>query len=55
MVNRWLRREWIESITNSHIISLTWIYCPGHAGVRENEIAFSLVSKAAVNDVLEIV
>jgi hypothetical protein len=54
VINRWLRREWIESITNSHIISLTWIYCPGHAGVRGNEIADRLAGKAAVNDVIEM-
>jgi ribonuclease HI len=52
VINRWLRREWIESITNSHIISLTWIYCPSHAGVRGNEIADRLAGKATVNDIL---
>jgi hypothetical protein len=35
-------------------MSLTWIYCPGHAGVRGNEIAHMLVGKALVNDVLEM-
>jgi hypothetical protein len=54
VVNRWLRREWIESITNSHITSITWIYCPGYAGVRRNKITDRLAGKAAVNDVLEI-
>jgi ribonuclease HI len=54
VINCWLRREWIESITNSHTISLTWIYCPGQAGVRGNEIADRLAGKAAVNDILEM-
>jgi ribonuclease HI len=32
----------------------TWIYCLGHAGVRENENADRLAGKAMVNNVLEI-
>jgi ribonuclease HI len=52
--NRWLRREYKESTTNSHITSITRIYCPDHAGVRWIEISDRLAGKAVVNDVLEM-
>jgi hypothetical protein len=36
------------------MIFLIWICCPGHVGVRGNEIADRLTGKAVVNDVLEM-
>jgi hypothetical protein len=36
----------------SHFIS--WIYCPGYARVRGNDVADRIARKAAVNDFLEM-
>lgn len=37
---------------NSQISSTTWIYCPGHAGVSDNEMIDCLEGRAAANDIL---
>ena len=43
-----VRAEWAESIDNSALTSLTWVFCPGHAGVRGNEEADRLAGEATV-------
>jgi hypothetical protein len=27
------RVEWLESFNKTKVVGITWIYCPGHAGV----------------------
>src|SRR5579871_4982563 len=46
--NGWLRHEWVELIDSSNLGRLLWIYCPGHVGVRGNERADSLASRAPI-------
>jgi ribonuclease HI len=43
-----LRREWVQQLENSCLKTINWIYCPGHAGVRGNEIADRLALRAPV-------
>lgn len=42
------RYEWMSSIEVSNLQRLTWIYCPGHAGVYGNERADRLASTASI-------
>ena len=39
---------------NIHLQRLLWIYCPGHAGVKENDRADSLAGKADLKDGLQL-
>ena len=39
-------------MNNSIVESITWIYCPGHAGVRGNERTDLLVGNAAIDGTL---
>ena len=41
-----LRSEWLKSIAATAVHTLTWIFCPGHAGVQGNEVADSLAGAA---------
>ena len=43
------RMEWLESIRKSQVSKVTWIFCPGHAGVLGNEQADKLTGLALVN------
>jgi hypothetical protein len=43
-----LCREWADLLMHSRIDQLTWIYCPGHAGVQGNEQADRLASGASI-------
>jgi ribonuclease HI len=52
--NGWLRHEWKAYIEESALLELVWIYCPGHAGVRGNERADLLASKASVVGTLDM-
>ena len=45
-----LRREWMDTIRGSPLRSLTWIFCPGHAGVGVNEEADRLAGDAPLGD-----
>ena len=47
--NHCLRSEWLEAIKKTEMESATWIYCPGHAGVRGNEAADALAGQAVIN------
>jgi ribonuclease HI len=40
------RREWADLLMHSRIDRLTWIYCPGHAGVQGNEQVDRLAGKS---------
>ena len=46
--NGWIRNEWNNSVKNSQIKRITFIYVPGHAGCRGNERADKLAEKASV-------
>ena len=43
-----LHADWYPLINNSSIRRITWIYCPGHAGVIGNETADRLAGNAQV-------
>ena len=47
--SEWLYSDWRASIANSHLLRITWVFCPGHAGVHGNERADGLAGKAAPN------
>ena len=40
--------EWNVLMVDIHLQKLLWLYCPGHAGVKENDRADRLADKAAV-------
>ena len=44
----WLYSEWVDSIEKSRLNKITWLFCPGHAGVRGNERADELAGKATL-------
>ena len=44
----------MESIERTELEDLTWIYCPGHAGVRGNEVADQLAGSALVGDLCQL-
>ena len=48
--NGQLRAEWLEALVGTGIQSLTWIFCPGHCGVKGNERADQLVNSAASDE-----
>ena len=35
-----------------HLQKLLWVYCPGHAGVKENDLANRLAGKATLTSSL---
>ena len=41
-----LYADWVEPLRNSHLKKLTWLFCPGHSGVRGNERADRLAGSA---------
>lgn len=43
-------RQWLESLVQSNICKVTFIFVPGHAGVGGNERADSLADSAIVSD-----
>jgi hypothetical protein len=46
------RAEWLESLNKTKVVEITWIYCPGHAGVRGKEEADRLAVSAPVGSQL---
>ena len=46
--------EWQSSMTQSHLRSLLWVYCPGHAGVKGNERADKLAGRAKVTGSMKL-
>ena len=42
--------DWIDAINKSHLRKITWLFCPGHAGVKGNERADELAGNASVGD-----
>ena len=44
----WARRHWMESLGRSKLTKISFIFVPGHAGVRGNERADRLAGMAAV-------
>ena len=49
-----LHADWYPLINNSSIRRITWIYCPGHAGVIGNETADRLAGNAQVTPGVQI-
>jgi len=46
----YIKPEWVRCIENSRLVRLTWIFTPGHAGVRGNERADMLAGDATIRD-----
>ena len=44
-----LYADWVNSIKQSNLQTVRWIFCPGHSGVRGNERADALAD-LAVNE-----
>ena len=40
-------QTWQVSMVDTHLRNLLWVYCPGHAGLKENDQAASLAGKAS--------
>ena len=40
--------DWNVSMVNIHLRKFLWVYCPGHAGVKGNDQADTLVGKATL-------
>jgi len=49
-----LKPEWRQLLSRSHLQTLTWIFSPGHAGVRGNERADELAAKGDIRGPLEM-
>ena len=45
----YLYADWVPLISGSPLENVTWIFSPGHAGVRGNERADSLAGDAAID------
>ena len=49
-----LHADWFSAIKRSNLRAITWIFCPGHAGVRGNERADQLAGSAAIKGSLTL-
>jgi len=49
-----LYADWITAITASSLRTITWIFCPGHAGVKGNERADQLAGTADITGSLTL-
>ena len=45
-----LYADWVGPLGSSHLKKLTWLFCPGHSGVRGNERADHLAGSAALGE-----
>ena len=50
----YLYADWLQILSGSSIEKITWIFSPGHAGVRGNERADSLAGKAVIDNKLTL-
>ena len=50
-----LHADWTPLINESRIHRITWIYCPGHAGVIGNEAADKLAGNAQINENIQAI
>ena len=49
-----LHSDWRDPIRNSKLKKLTWLFCPGHAGVLGNERADQLAGSAPITGTLTL-
>ena len=45
-----LRQEWVNTLDGSTVRSITWIFCPGHSGVKGNEEADQMAGNAPITE-----
>ena len=45
-----LHADWVSLINQSSIQRIVWIYCPGHAGVKGNEVSDRLAGNVEINE-----
>ena len=45
-----LRTEWMQSVSATEVSAITWVFCPGHAGIKGNEEADRLAGEAMAMD-----
>ena len=45
-----LHADWVSLINQSSIQRIVWIYCPGHAGVKGNEVADRLAGNVEIDE-----
>ena len=49
-----LYADWVELINASQLQAITWIFCPGYAGVLGNERADSLAGTGEISNELTL-
>ena len=45
-----IRSEWLDPLKRIRLKDITWMYCPGHAGVKGNERADRLAGSATIQE-----
>jgi len=50
-----LHADWVSLINQSSIQRIVWIYCPGHAGVKGNEVADRLAGNAEIDEKVQVI
>ena len=45
-----IRSEWLDPLKRIRLKEITWMYCPGHAGVKGNERADRLAGSATIQE-----
>ena len=50
----WGNPDWHVSTVDNHFGKFMWVYCPGHAGVMENDRADRLAGKATITFCLRL-
>ena len=54
MLGVWGNPDWHVSTVDNHFGKFIWVYCPGHAGVMENDRADRLAGKATITFCLRL-